>query len=238
VIACVGLCLVLLGRWEVPSPVSASIGRSRDLTNQIGFVINPFYWIAAFSFIFTYLAGTAVYSVVVSSINAEVTRCWSKPLCLFFYHFIGSCIDGIPSQELHSSVSRSVRKGAALTGKGVLVPLSRGASTASWLSKAFQSGFPKLLERNLLLYRALILTSSKRCIQGLSRAQIHQIQSTRAFLWFTTEGWLSAKSMVRFQQIIYNNHWSLSTANSIASILLYSRSTQSSHSLVKWTISS
>ncbi|PNX99685.1 hypothetical protein L195_g022954 [Trifolium pratense] len=58
-------------RREVPSPVSASIGRSRDLTNQIGFVINPFYWIAAFSFIFTYLAGTAVYSVVVSSINAE-----------------------------------------------------------------------------------------------------------------------------------------------------------------------
>ncbi|GAU19193.1 hypothetical protein TSUD_198750 [Trifolium subterraneum] len=120
-------------RREVPSPVSASIGRSRDLTNQIGFVINPFYWIAAFSFIFTYLAGTAVYSVVVSSINAE---------------------------ELHSSVSRSVRKGAALTGKGVLVPLSRGASTASWLSKAFQSGFPKLLESNLLLYRALILAQS------------------------------------------------------------------------------
>ncbi|KAL2457056.1 Uncharacterized protein Fot_56467 [Forsythia ovata] len=101
--------------------------------NQIGFVRNPFYWIAAFSFIFTYLAGTAVYSVVVSSINAE---------------------------ELHSSVSRSVRKGAALTGKGVLVPLSRGASTASWLSKAFQSGFPKQLERNPLLYRALILAQS------------------------------------------------------------------------------
>lgn len=67
--------MAVQGRWEVPSPVSASIGRSRDLTNQIGFVINPFYWIAAFSFIFTYLAGTAVYSVVVSSINAEVTRC-------------------------------------------------------------------------------------------------------------------------------------------------------------------
>lgn len=225
-------------RREVPSPVSASIGRSRDLTNQIGFVINPFYWIAAFSFIFTYLAGTAVYSVVVSSINAEVTRCWSKPLCLFFYHFIGSCIDGIPSQELHSSVSRSVRKGAALTGKGVLVPLSRGASTASWLSKAFQSGFPKLLERNLLLYRALILAQSV-VSGGLVGPRFTKYKAQGLFfLWFTTEGWLSAKSMVRFQQIIYNNHWSLSTANSIASILLYSRSTQSSHSLVKWTISS
>lgn len=62
--------MAVQGRWEVPSPVSASIGRRR----QIGFVRNPFYWIAAFSFIFTYLAGKAVYSVVVSSINAEVTR--------------------------------------------------------------------------------------------------------------------------------------------------------------------
>jgi hypothetical protein len=36
-------------------------------------VINQFYWIAVFSFIFTYLTGTAVYAVVVSSTNAEVT---------------------------------------------------------------------------------------------------------------------------------------------------------------------
>lgn len=126
--------------------------------NQIGFVRNPFYWIAAFSFIFTYLAGTAVYSVVVSSINAEVTR--SVDQSLFVLLSFSRIMHWIPSQELHSSVSRSVRKGAALTGKGVLVPLSRGASTASWLSKAFQSGFPKQLERNLLLYRALILAQS------------------------------------------------------------------------------
>lgn len=56
---------------------------------------NPFYWIAAFSFIFTYLAGTAVYSVVVSSINAEVTRSVDKSLfvCSFFIYFLGSCIE-------------------------------------------------------------------------------------------------------------------------------------------------
>lgn len=126
----------------------------------------------------------------------------------------------------------------ALTGKGVLVPLSRGASTASWLSKAFQSGFPKQLEKNLLLYRALILAQSVVSGGLVGPIKIHQIQGTRAFFWFTTEGRLSAKSMVRFQLIIYNNLWSLSTANSIASILLYSRSTQSSHSLVKWIISS
>lgn len=31
----------------------------------------------------------------------------------------------------------------------------------SWLSKAFQSGFPKQLEKNLILYRALILAQLK-----------------------------------------------------------------------------
>lgn len=168
--------------------------------NQIGFVRNQFYWIAAFSFIFTYLAGTAVYSVVVSSINAEVTR--SVDQSLFVLLSFSRIMHWIPSQELHSSVSRSVRKGAALTGKGVLVPLSRGASTASWLSKAFQSGFPKQLERNLLLYRALILAQSVVSGGFVGPIQIHQIQGTRAFFWFTTEGRLSAKSMVRFQLYI------------------------------------
>lgn len=138
----------------------------------------------------------------------------------------------IPSQELHSSVSRSVRKGAALTGKGVLVP---GCFYRLLVIQSISIRFPQAIgEESASVSSAY--TSSKRCIRG--PIKIHQIQSTRAFLWFTTEGWLSAKSMVRFQQIIYNNHWSLSTANSIASILLYSRSTQSSHSLVKWTISS
>lgn len=81
--------MAVQGRWEVPSPVSASIGRRRDV-DQIGFVRNPFYWIAAFSFIFTYLAGKAVYSVVVSSINAEVTRSVDQSLfvLLSFYRIM------------------------------------------------------------------------------------------------------------------------------------------------------
>lgn len=164
---------------------------------------------------------------------------WHDPLIkasLFFYHFLGSCIEFLARSSILPYLGQYEREN--LTGKGVLVPLSRGASTASWLSKAFQSGFPKQLERNLLLYRALILAQSVVSGGFVGPIKIHQIQGTRAFFWFTTEGRLSAKSMVRFQLIIYNNHWSLSTANSIASILLYSRSTQSSHSLVKWTISS
>lgn len=66
--------MAVQGRWEVPTQSCLGEHWQEAGLNQIGFVRNPFYWIAAFSFIFTYLAGTAVYSVVVSSINAEVTR--------------------------------------------------------------------------------------------------------------------------------------------------------------------
>lgn len=141
----------------------------------------------------------------------------------------------IPSQELHSSVSRSVRKGAALTGKGVLVP---GCFYRLLVIQSISIRFPQARGICFCIERLYLLAQSV-VSRGLVGPRFTKYKAQGLFfLWFTTEGWLSAKSMVRFQQIIYNNHWSLSTANSIASILLYSRSTQSSHSLVKWTISS
>lgn len=142
----------------------------------------------------------------------------------------------IPSQELHSSVSRSVRKGAALTGKGVLVP---GCFYRLLVIQSISIRFPQARGICFCIERLYLLAQSV-VSRGLVGPRFTKYKAQGLFSGSPQKAGclLSLWSDSNYIIYIYNNHWSLSTANSIASILLYSRSTQSSHSLVKWTISS
>lgn len=146
--------------------------------NQIGFVRNPFYWIAAFSFIFTYLAGTAVYSVVVSSINAEVTRSVDQSLFVLLSFSRIMHWPGAPFFRI--SVSTKGRSPNWKRSLGSAIP---GCFYRLLVIQSISIRFPQAIgEESASVSSAY--TSSKRCIRGLSRVppiKIHQIQSTRAF---------------------------------------------------------